>query len=259
MSSRRPTSPPGLVPARPKAVDQAANRLREAILAGEIPAGRDLPGERELSERLSVSRLTLRSALARLEAEGLVRPMHGSGTRVLDFRESGGVDLLGYLARQAFEGGTIPLEILADLLELRRMMAVEALELVAVRATAGEIAALRAHLEELTLAVDDPRRFMDADLAFARLIVRATHNFALELLYNTIRRVLAEHDAFAPVFVANARQTVLAYARLLGFIEKGDPSRVRRVARRLLERLDRHTLDRIRSFVPETSTEEVAR
>lgn len=259
MSSSRPTSPPRLVSHRPKAVDQAANRLREAILAGEWPAGRDLPGERELAEKLAVSRLTLRSALARLEAEGLVRPVHGSGTRVLDFRESGGVDLLAYLARQAFEGGSIPLEILADLLELRRMMAVEALELVTIRGTSEDLAELRGHLEILAASLDDPPAFMEADLAFARLIVRATHNFALELLYNTIRRVLSEHAAFAPVFVANARQTVLAYARLLGFIEKGDPSRVRRVTRRLLERLDRHTLERLRSFLPETSTAEGSR
>src|SRR5687768_7988699 len=114
---------------RKRAAAQAADRIRDAILVGKHPPGSSLPGERELSETLEVSRLTLRSALARLEAEGLVRPVHGSGTRVLDYRESGGVDLLGYLARLAFEGRIVPVDVLGDLLELRRAVAIEALGL----------------------------------------------------------------------------------------------------------------------------------
>src|SRR3954468_10167463 len=99
-----------------KATEEAADQLRASILRGEFKPGTDLPGERELSVKLGVSRLTLRAALTRLESEQLVRPVHGSGTRVLDFRESGGVEMLGHLFTLA-TAGFAPASLLADLLE----------------------------------------------------------------------------------------------------------------------------------------------
>ena len=90
------------------AAQRAAAELRERILVGALKPGEMLSGERELSETLGVSRLTLRSAIATLEAEGLVKPVHGSGTHVLDHRETGGVDLLGHLAQLALTGTPIP-------------------------------------------------------------------------------------------------------------------------------------------------------
>lgn len=230
---------------RKRAAEEAADKVRAAILRGEIEPGSSLPGERELSERLGVSRLTLRSAITRLEAEGLVRPVHGSGTRVLDFRETGGVDLVGYLAAQAMEGGVVPFALLLDLLELRRMIAVELVELVAERATDGEIQALREHIEAQRGLIDRPERLMRADLHFARLLVRASHNLALELLFNTVVRIIDQHPGLELAFQANAQGTLAVYSRLLDLIETRDPRRASRVARRLVSRLDRATLQRI--------------
>lgn len=78
-------------PARP--VDAVVERLRADLLAGHFHE--HLPPERQLAEALGVSRLTLRAALARLEAEGLVRARQGEGVRVLAPFEHGGVGLLG--------------------------------------------------------------------------------------------------------------------------------------------------------------------
>src|SRR5690348_9413011 len=113
------------------AAQLAAETLRDRILLGKYLGGQSLPGERELSAELGVSRLTLRSSIAELEAQGLVRAVHGSGTRVLEYRENAGVELLADLARLALAGAPIPggLEVLTSLLELRRAIAVEALGL----------------------------------------------------------------------------------------------------------------------------------
>ena len=76
-----------------RAVDVAANEVRLSILNGEFPTGSLLPPERQLAEELEINRLTLRSALARLESEGLIKPKHGKGIVVLDPWRNGALDL----------------------------------------------------------------------------------------------------------------------------------------------------------------------
>ncbi|PWR04325.1 FadR family transcriptional regulator [Meridianimarinicoccus roseus] len=55
-----------------------------AIEAGQYPGGARLPTERALSEKLSVSRSAVRTALAHLEGEGLIVRVGGSGTYVAE-------------------------------------------------------------------------------------------------------------------------------------------------------------------------------
>lgn len=227
------------------AAHDAAERLRRQILQGEVKAGVLLPGERELSERLGVSRLTLRAALAELQAQGLIEKVHGAGNRVLDYRETGGIELIAYLARQAIDGGVVPLPLLGELLELRRMVAIELLGLVCERATSDELRALREHRASMHALVDDGAAFMAADLQFARLLVRAGHNLMLELLSNTVRRMVSEHPGFEAAFTVNARATLMVYDRLLELLESRDPTKVRELASRFFEPLDRRTLDRL--------------
>src|SRR5438128_518849 len=83
--------------ARSSVVDAVADRLRDEILAGRLAAGSRLPSEREFSLALGVNRLTLRAALARLEALGLVVTRHGAGTIVASWRERAGLEALAAL------------------------------------------------------------------------------------------------------------------------------------------------------------------
>lgn len=61
---------------------QVADELRAAIAAGNFGEGAQLPTESTLCERYGVSRFTVREALRRLQAEGLIRRRRGSGTTV---------------------------------------------------------------------------------------------------------------------------------------------------------------------------------
>lgn len=64
---------------RERAPEQITDRLREAIISGSLKPGDRLLQE-ELAERLGVSRMPVREALRRLEAEGLVvlQPYRGA-------------------------------------------------------------------------------------------------------------------------------------------------------------------------------------
>ena len=74
-------------------------RLREQILSGELAPGDPIPSERALSEELGVNRHAVREALKRLQQAGLVRISQGGATRVLDWRDSAGLEVLLDLMR----------------------------------------------------------------------------------------------------------------------------------------------------------------
>ena len=66
-----------------------AEQIAALIDAGELPPGSRLPGERELAQRLTVSRPSLREALIALEIEGRVEVRGGSGIYVARPARSG--------------------------------------------------------------------------------------------------------------------------------------------------------------------------
>lgn len=237
--------------ARRSVATTAADAIRLRILTGVYAAGQSLPGERELSDELGVSRLTLRSAISHLEAEGLLRAVHGSGTRVLDFRQSGGLDLFGHLASLVLSGEPVPggLHLFGSLMELRRAVAIEAVGLATERASVEELRAMRTHVTAMSALLGDPHAFMLADLAFARLIVRATGNLAYELLFNSVVRTVAGNRGVELAFFANANATLAVYGRLLDRMEARDHERARATAARLLHRLDRTTVDALSAFL----------
>lgn len=71
-------------PTRSSLRHRIAERLRDRLLRGELKPGAQLPSEPELARELGISRSSLRAAIALLEADGLLRRMHGSGTYVTD-------------------------------------------------------------------------------------------------------------------------------------------------------------------------------
>lgn len=75
------TAPAALNPATGnRVIDQARDAL--AAFVRNAPAGSKLPPERELAQRLGVSRTTLRDGVSRLELLGLLEVRHGDGTYV---------------------------------------------------------------------------------------------------------------------------------------------------------------------------------
>ena len=105
-------------PQKPSAWAEA--RLIEAILDGDFPAGSNLPAERDLAERLGVTRPTLREALQRLARDGWVEIRHGLPTRVRDYWREG---QLAVLVAMVERPERMPEDTVPNLLEVRQAMA----------------------------------------------------------------------------------------------------------------------------------------
>src|SRR5271170_2230254 len=152
--------------ARQSVVDAVSDRLRGEILSGRLRPGTRLPSERELSLALGVNRLTLRASLARLEALGLVTTRHGAGTLVASWRERAGLEMLGTLVRGLKLADPTWHDLVRSALELRRILAAEAVALAASRHTEEDLLPIAACAQVLSDHVDDPIAFARADLAF---------------------------------------------------------------------------------------------
>ena len=108
-------------PAEPEAAGsqavRAQLRLRELVLAGELPPGERI-AELALVERLGMSRTPIRAALLRLEQEGLLSALPGGGYAVRLFSERDVADAIelrgtleGLAGRLAAERGAAPAQL----------------------------------------------------------------------------------------------------------------------------------------------------
>lgn len=77
---------------------QLAELIRTQIRDGEIKIGDALPSERELSEAIGISRVTVRRAIETLLREGLLSRKHGSGTYIAPRIEQPAALLAGFSA-----------------------------------------------------------------------------------------------------------------------------------------------------------------
>lgn len=155
------TSVPDAPPATSLVADSGATQavkaqlqLRELILSGELPGGARI-AELAIVERLGVSRTPIRTALMRLEQEGLLEALPNGGYAVRTFSErdiSDAIELRGTLeglcARLAAERGAPPVvmaEARACLREIDELLAAAALD----DAGFSEYVALNARLHGL--------------------------------------------------------------------------------------------------------------
>ncbi|MBN8413086.1 GntR family transcriptional regulator [Halomonas denitrificans] len=166
---------------QPRLADVITERLEALILEGSLTPGQRLPPERELAERFGVSRPSLREAIQKLAARGLLVSRQGGGTYITESLNSGYSDpLLEMLSRHG--------EFHLDLLEFRDAMEGLSAYYAALRSTPTDKALLIQRFEELEVAFlgEDPKGEAKADAAFHLAIAESAHNV---LLLHTIRGI----------------------------------------------------------------------
>lgn len=224
--------------ARQSVVDAVSDRLRGEILSGRLRPGTRLPSERELSLALGVNRLTLRASLARLEALGLITTRHGAGTIVASWRERAGLEMLGTLVRGLKFADPAWHELVRSSLEIRRIIASEAVALAAERHTEEDLTAIATCAQVLRDHIDDPLAFARADLAFMRSVCKAARNVGLELFLNTFARWPDEHPHLVITLYDDCLAAAELYPAVIDLIRSRDGDAARTIARRALEALD---------------------
>ena len=201
------------------------------VLSGEMQPGESLPSERRLAEVLGVSRPTVREALKRVAAAGLVEVRQGDATTVRDFRRHAGLDLL---PRLLVRGGVPDVAVVRSILEARLHNGPKVAELAARRRSPELIALLDESIHALEND-DDPVGQQRHALAFWDHVVDGADSIVFRLMFNTLR---AAYEPTLPALTTMMAAEVghsRSYRNLARAIEAADPEAAEAAARELLE------------------------
>jgi len=195
---------------RRRLVDEAAQRLREAILSGRLAGGTRLR-QTELADRLGISRTPIREALVRLREEGLIELQPRGGVRVAPLDPDEAVEL--YDLREVLDG--------------------LAARLAAGRREAGGLGHLERALGRMRGCVErgDPTHWFRAHVQFHEEIIRAAGNRHLARLSAVVRLSIRQ---FHPMLLGTPQRLADAdreHRQIFEAIAARDPEGAERAAR----------------------------
>ncbi|MBN2642317.1 MAG: FadR family transcriptional regulator [Victivallales bacterium] len=176
-----------------KVYQQVVDHVQHLILLGKLNPGDRLPAERDMAERLKVSRNSVREALRALEILGITESRQGGGNYI----------------RANSEGLFEPLSMLVkmnncsfmELMEFRRMLETETAVLAAKRINLQQGEKLRALLDKMSQPHNEPRRIeLDKELHF--MLAEYSGNYLFVIFYHAISKVFES-------FIKDARQVIL--------------------------------------------------
>ncbi len=177
-------------------------QIEGLILRGILRPGERLPSERELSDRMGVSRPSLREALADLQSRGLLTSKAGAGVYV--------ADVLG----SAFAPALVKLfsthvEAVFDYISFRRDMEGLAAERAARLASDTDLALINTIFKKMEAAHEKrnpaDEAYLDAD--FHLSIIEASHNIIMLHMMRSMYELLREGVFYNRSVMFNQRTT----------------------------------------------------
>jgi GntR family transcriptional regulator, transcriptional repressor for pyruvate dehydrogenase complex len=197
-------------------------QLAAAIRLGAFSHGTALPPERELAERLGVSRATLREAIAGLRSAGMVRTTRGRG----------GGTVVSYEPEVPAAGATAGIagrrEELLDSLVFRRMVEPGACYLAAgLTLSASDRMLLTTSLAEVDQA-PDPATHRQADSRLHLAIASITGSPMILEAVTDVQSCLHDMLTAIPVLEVNIEHSSRQHRSIVGAIIAGEPTKARR-------------------------------
>ncbi len=188
-------------------------KLGSSIVRGELPAGKSLPVEAELSKKFGASRTVMREAVKILSTKGLIgqRPRVGTYVHPEERWDLLDAEVLTWILDRHFSHSLV-----REFLEGRLGIEPAAAALAAANATAEDKELLRGKLEKMKGAIDGHFDAVAADIAFHATILKISHNrfyhqltpiietalrFSIRLT-NKTKGALADYDAHEKIYRA---------------------------------------------------------
>ncbi|WP_433410472.1 FadR/GntR family transcriptional regulator [Saccharomonospora azurea] len=208
--------------ARPRLYEQVIERLREYVAHERLRAGDRLPAERDLAQRLGVSRASVKQAIVVLEVQGLVETRHGGGSYLLH----------DTLAVEPVEQLVARRQRLPDVLDAREAIETKLAELAAARRTAEDLDALEAALNHMRAEIDAGGHGTEGDRRFHAAVTAAARSTLLAEFMRSISEQIAESRAESLRQPGRPHRSLRQHQAIFDAISLGDPARAATAMRR---------------------------
>ncbi|TIC79339.1 FadR/GntR family transcriptional regulator [Nocardioides sp. GY 10127] len=198
--------------------DTAIRRIKQMITTGELKPGDRLPPEKDLSERLGISRSSMREAVKALEVIRVLDVRRGDGTYVTSLEPALLLEAVSFVADLHDD------DTLLEIFGVRRILEPAAVALAAARITEEDVAELRA---QLALVDEDTPvdELVQHDLAFHASIVRLAGNTYLATLLESLSVRTVRARVWRGLTQDNAAERTLAeHAAIVDALEMRDGS-----------------------------------
>lgn len=202
---------------RSRLYEQVAEQISEWISARDMRPGDKLPAERDLAERLGVSRATLSQALVALEVVGVVEVRHGDGTVVA--RTGPGAGTARVLQSVRDHADRLP-----DVLDARDALETKIAALAAERRTDDDLAEIDAALQVMADDVAAGGRGIDADERFHAAVTAAAHSPVLGQMMAQISELVRESRVESLGQPGRPADSLAGHRAVAEAIREGDPA-----------------------------------
>lgn len=204
--------------------DVVVQGITQMIQTGELLPGGRLPTENDLAAKLGVSRGSLREAVRALSIMGVLETRQGAGTFVTALDASLLLSPMSFVVdlQQGSHSGHTH--------SVRRTLEIEAVGRAALRIGPDELHRARQILQEADEGIVglDHEAVLEADMAFHRLIARASGNPVLAALIEALSSRTVRGRMWRAIADENAdRSTALEHRAILHALESGDPDAAR--------------------------------
>jgi GntR family transcriptional repressor for pyruvate dehydrogenase complex len=196
--------------------DEAILKIKEMIISGALGPGDRLPPEKELSERLGLSRSSMREAVKALEV-----------IRVLDVRRGDGTYVTSLEPRLLLEAMSFVVDLhddssILELFAVRRILEPAAVALASGRMTDEVLNDLRAQISSVDPSTD-VEGLVAHDLDFHRAIVNTAGNSYLTSLIESLSSNTVRARIWRGLTQENSvGRTLAEHAAIVDALERGD-------------------------------------
>lgn len=187
-----PLSPLHEAISKKSAKDLIRDKIVSMIASGILQVDDELPSERDLATMLTVSRETVRGAVQRLAAEGIVQVSQGARTRIARVDVEVGAQRIGVSSPSSINGYSLDAVHAARLLVETAVVADAAKHL-----SDDAIARLEDSIAAQALACNDPMRFLICDREFHLTIYYASQNRLLADFVVDLYTYMLDHRRIA--------------------------------------------------------------
>jgi len=220
---------------RQKLSDQVFDRLWEMIVSGELSPGDTIPSERKLMEKFAVGRPAVREALQALANKRVITISHGERSRVNELSANIAFDQVDDVAKLLLSAEPSNLE---HLKQVRKILEAGSVRIAAANCNNDDLRELGELVDLQRSHLENPKEFIEADIAFHTAIANASGNPLLQAVTRAMLTWLFEY--YKPLLHWSGREdtTLLEHERLVDHLEARDADAAAALMREHLDRSD---------------------